>query len=175
MGGVWSGGAIANKLLYTWTSAGICCLYPHWVPSPVPLDSPRRRKVKSFARELACVEKVAQEAARGNVSLGLLTDEVPQGDGATARLLRRHPAGGAAGRLLPLPMVGARIHAPRQNAPQRGDVSGRGRGVRGGGPATKGRRPREVAKAVAPLGRRAYLSEAGPREGGTGAGVRHWY
>lgn len=120
--------------------------------------------------------KRAQEAATRRtrrVSLGLLTDEVPQGGGAAARLLHHHRAGGAANRLLALAEEGARIHPPRQNAPQRGDVSGGGRGVRG--PAAERRRPGEVAEAVAALGRRADLRGAGPREGGAGAGVRRRY
>lgn len=115
--------------------------------------------------------KRAQEAATRStlgVPLGLLTDEVPQGGGATHRLLHHHRAGRA------LAVVGARIHPPGQNAPQRGDVSRGGRGVHGGGPTTKRRRAGEVAEAVAALGHRAHLSGAGSREGGAGAGVRRW-
>lgn len=71
-------------------------------------------------------------------------------------------------------VVGAHIHPPSQNTPEWRDVGGGGCSVRSG-PATQSWRAGEVAEAVAALGHRADLSEGGSVEGGTGAGILHWY
>lgn len=62
--------------------------------------------------------------------------------------------------LLWLVVVGAHIHPPSQNTPERGDVGGGGCSIRSG-PATQSWRAGEVAEAVAALGHRADLSEGG--------------
>lgn len=77
--------------------------------------------------------------------------------------------------LLVVVVVGAHIHPASQNTPERGDVGGGGRRIRGGGPATHSWRAGEVAEAVAALGHRADLNEGGSGEGGTGAGILHWH
>lgn len=71
-------------------------------------------------------------------------------------------------------VVGAHIHSASQNTPERGDV-GRGGCSICSGPATQSWRAGEVAEAVAALGHWADLSEGGSGEGGTGAGILHWY
>lgn len=76
--------------------------------------------------------------------------------------------------LVVVAVVGARIHPPSQNTPERGDVGGGGRSIHGG-PATQSWRAGEVAEAVAALGHRAKMSEVGSREGRTGAGILHWH
>ena len=111
------------------------------------------------------------------LSLSLLTDKVPQREGATDRPLKHHSAGGGVTGLLLLLMlmllslVGTCIHPPSQNTPERRDVGGAGCGVR---PATRSWRAGEVAEAVPALRHQADLSEVGSREGGTGVGTRHW-
>lgn len=122
----------------------------------------------------------AQAAIRATVStlfffpnLGLLTDDVPQGIGAAQGLLEQNGAGGGVkGLRMPLP-VGARVHPPSQNAPERGHVCGGGDGVRRS-PATGSRRAGEIAEAVAALGHRADLRARAPGEGGAGGGILHW-
>lgn len=97
--------------------------------------------------------------------LGLLTDKVPQGIGATDRLLQHHCSAGGVVRL--------NVQPPGQNLPQRRDVGRAVRGVRGGS-AGESRRAGQVAEAVAAPGRRAQLGAGGSGEGGTGAGILHW-
>lgn len=76
---------------------------------------------------------MGQEGAGSRVNLcwsrpsscpGLLTDEVPQGGGATDGLLQQHSAGGGAQRhLLEVAvLVWTRIHPPGQHAAERRDV-----------------------------------------------------
>lgn len=109
------------------------------------------------------------------LSLSLLTDKVPQGEGAIDRPLKHHSAGGGVTWLLLLLMLlsllGTCIHPPSQNTPERRDVGGAGCGVH---PTTRSWRVGEVAEAVPALRHQADLSEVGSREGGTGAGTLHW-
>lgn len=75
--------------------------------------------------------------------------------------------------LLFLLVIGAHIHPPSQNTPERGDIGGGGFGIRSS-PAAQSWRAREVDEAMAALGHRADLDVGGSGEGGTGAGILHW-